>query len=533
MKPGESGMMGGVVPGSSAPQAPLRILVIEDNAADAELCLWALKRGGVEFSADLARTREEFTSLVASKEYDVILSDYNLRAWNALDAIETINEDGKDIPFVLVTGSLADEDAVECVKKGVSDYVLKDRMARLPVAIRRALHEKAERKARRRLEEQLQQSQKMEAIGRLAGGVAHDFNNLLTIITGYSQLILDHLSADDPVRGQIIQIKEAGDRAAALTRQLLAFSRKQVLSPRLLDLNEVVAGIDKMLRRLIGEDIELITVGSPGLWHVKADPGQIDQVIMNLAVNARDAMPQGGRLIIETANVTLGAGESGQHPVITGGAYVMLAISDTGTGMTEEVKNQIFEPFFTTKERGKGTGLGLSTVYGIVKQSGGYIWAYSEVGKGTSFKIYLPPVGVAEEKNVIKTGSRIGAKGGSETVMVVEDNDALRSFVRSVLEPQGYFLLEAGDSEEATRLIENNSGPIHLLLTDVVMPRMSGPELAARLKPQYPDAKVLYMSGYTDNAIMHHGVLDPGTYFLQKPFVAETLRKKVREVLDA
>ncbi|HET7100794.1 MAG TPA: response regulator [Terriglobia bacterium] len=532
MKSVDPGMAGGVAPGSSTPQGPLRVLVIEDNAADAELCLWELKRGGIKFTADIARTREEFTGLASSKEYDIILSDYNLRAWTALDAIETINEGGKDIPFVLVTGSLADEDAVECVKKGVSDYVLKDRMARLPVAIRRAMHEKAERKARRRLEEQLQQSQKMEAIGRLAGGVAHDFNNLLTIITGYSQLILDRLDADDPVRGQINQIKEAGDRAAALTRQLLAFSRKQVLSPRLLDLNEVVAGIDKMLRRLIGEDIELITASSPGLSRVKADPGQIDQVIMNLAVNARDAMPQGGRLTIETANVTLGEGESGRLPVITPGPYVMLAISDTGTGMTEEVKKQIFEPFFTTKERGKGTGLGLSTVYGIVKQSEGYIWAYSEPGKGTSFKIYLPPVDAAEEKRAKKTGARVGAKGGSETVLVVEDNEALRSFVRSVLEAQGYMLLEAGDSEEAIRLIENTTGPIHLLLTDVVMPRMSGPELADHLKPQYPEAKVLYMSGYTDNSIVHHGVLTPGTHFLQKPFVAETLRKKIREILD-
>lgn len=533
MKPREPGAMGGVVPGPNPPQSPLRVLVIEDNAADAELCLWELKRGGIEYSADIARTREEFIGLVSSKEYDVVLSDYNLRAWNALDAIQTINREGKDIPFVLVTGSLADEDAVECVKKGVSDYVLKDRMARLPVAIRRALHEKAERTARHRLEEQLQQSQKMEAVGRLAGGVAHDFNNMLTIITGYSQLILDRLPVDDPVRVQISQIKEAGDRAATLTRQLLAFSRKQVLSPRLLDLNEVVAGIDRMLRRLIGEDIELVTVSSPGLSRVRADPGQIDQVIMNLAVNARDAMPQGGRMIIETANVTLGEGETGRPPVIIPGPYVMLAISDTGTGMTEEVRNRIFEPFFTTKERGKGTGLGLSTVYGIVKQSEGYIWAYSEPGKGTTFKIYLPPVGAAGEKSVEKTGTQVRTTGGSETVLVVEDNEAVRSFVQSVLETQGYVLLQAGDSEEAARLIENTIGPIHLLLTDVVMPRMSGPELAARLRPQHPEAKVLYMSGYTDNAVAHHGVLDPGTHFLQKPFVAETLRKKIREVLDA
>jgi len=532
MKPHKASPREDLLSASMSDSGVLRVLLVEDNSPDAELCLWEMKRAGTEFSVDIVASLEEFKSVVNSKEYDVILSDYNLRNWNALDAIQILNQDGKDIPFVLVTGSLRDEDAVECVKKGISDYVLKDRMARLPVAIRKALQEKAQRAARRRLEEQLQQSQKMEAIGRLAGGVAHDFNNLLTIINGYSQLILDRLSSEDPVRGHVNQIKEAGDRAAALTRQLLAFSRKQVLSPQLLDLTEVVTGIDKMLRRLIGEDIELVTVNTSGLWLVKTDPGQIDQVIMNLVVNARDAMPQGGRLTIETTNLNMDDSFPGRHPAIVPGRYVMLAVSDTGTGMSEEVKSRIFEPFYTTKKHGKGTGLGLSTVYGIVKQSGGYIWAYSEPGKGTTFKVYLP-VAEGALKEVGRTEEHPHPTGGSETVLLVEDNESVRTFVQSVLESKGFKLLQANGSEDALRIIENHDGPIHLLLTDVVMPRMSGPELATRLAPLHPEAKVLYMSGYTDNAIVHHGVLDPGTHFLQKPFVPETLILKIREVLDA
>ncbi|MGA8182825.1 MAG: response regulator, partial [Terriglobia bacterium] len=449
----------------------------------------------------------------------------------ALDAFKLLHEEGMDIPFVLVTGTIGDEAAVECVKNGFSDYVLKDNLARLPFAVRRAMEEKSERQERGRLQEQLQQSQKLEAIGRLAGGLAHDFNNLLTVISGYSQLILDRLSSADPLRSPLIQIKEAGDRAATLTRQLLAFSRKQVLAPQVLDLNCIVANMNKMLPRLIGEDVELVVVHSPGLGCVKADPGQIDQVIMNLAVNARDAMPQGGKLIIETANVELDESYSHNRPVVVPGAYVMLAVSDTGTGMSPRLQSRIFEPFFTTKEQGKGTGLGLATVYGIIKQSDGYIWVYSEPGKGTTFKVYLPRVEEAAQR-VKKKGGAGHTAGGSETILLVEDNESVRTFVRSVLEPKGYKLLVAGGSEDALKVAENHDGPIHLLLTDVVMPRMGGPELAARLAPLCPEVKVLYMSGYTDDTIVHHGVLTPATHFLQKPFVTETLIRKIREVLD-
>ena len=506
-------------------------LVLEDSPADAELCLCALRREGLEVSADIAQTPGEFRDFLRSKPYDVVLSDYNLLNWNALDAFKLLHEEGMDIPFVLVTGTIGDEAAVECVKNGISDYVLKDNLARLPFAVQRAMQEKSERQERGRLQEQLQQSQKMEAIGRLAGGLAHDFNNLLTVISGYSQLILDRLSSADPLRPPLIQIKEAGDRAATLTRQLLAFSRKQVLAPQVLDLNCIVANMNKMLPRLIGEDIELVAVHFPGLGCVKADPGQIDQVIMNLAVNARDAMPQGGKLIIETANVELDENYGHNRPIVVPGAYVMLAVSDTGTGMSPEVQSRIFEPFFTTKEQGKGTGLGLATVYGIVKQSEGYIWVYSEPGKGTTFKVYLPRVEEAAQR-VKKKARAVHAAGGSETILLVEDDESVRSFVRSVLKSRGYKLLEAGGSDEAVRLIEKHFGPIHLLLTDVIMPRMSGPELAARLASLHPEARVLYMSGYTENAIVHQGVLEPGTHSLQKPFVPETLIQKIRVVLD-
>ena len=381
---------------------------------------------------------------------------------------------------------------------------------------------------RRQLQEQFLRAQKMEAVGRLAGGVAHDFNNLLTIITGYSQLLLENLATGDRLRGYAEAISTAGDRAAGLTRQLLAFSRQQVLAPRVLDLNVVVGNVSKMLRRLIGEDIDLVTVEGHGLGRVKADPGQLEQVIMNLAVNARDAMPNGGKLTIETANVELDEEYSRRHYPMTPGSCVMLAISDTGCGMDAETQAHIFEPFFTTKETGKGTGLGLATVYGIVKQSGGYVWVYSEVEQGTTFKIYLPLVEEALEAAEVKA---VAAAGGSETVLLVEDEGEVRSLARRVLEEKGYRVLEAGNGEDALLVAEQHKGPIHLLLTDVVMPGMSGRELGERLTPLRRDMKILYMSGYTDDAILQHDVLGPDTAFLQKPFTPDAIARKLREVL--
>lgn len=383
-----------------------------------------------------------------------------------------------------------------------------------------------------RSEEQLRQSQKMEAVGKLAGGVAHDFNNLLTAITGHSEMCLRRLAKEDPLYRRVEQIKKAGDRAAALTGQLLAFSRKQILQPEVIDLNHVVIELNKMLRRLIGEDIDLLMGLGPDLGKVKADPNQLGQVLMNLSVNARDAMPKGGKLTIETSNVHLSEEFASHHMAVPAGQYVMLAVSDTGCGMDSETQARIFEPFFTTKEIGKGTGLGLSTVYGIVQQSGGSVWVYSEIGRGTTFKIYLPCVAgsVAEDQSA---SSSPELSRGTETVLLVEDEEMVRDMATEILREGGYFVLEARHGNEAMALSKQYEGQIHLMLSDVVMPQMSGRELAERLTPLRSNMKVLYMSGYTDDAIVHHGVLEEGTAFIGKPFSPDALTRKVREVLDA
>ena len=380
------------------------------------------------------------------------------------------------------------------------------------------------------LEQQLFQAQRLESVGRLAGGVAHDFNNLLTVINSYSDLAIEGLRAGDPLRDDLQEIRDAGRRAARLTSQLLAFSRRQVLEPEVLDLNEVVTGLERMLRRVIGEDVDLRFVPAEGIAHTRADRGQLEQVLMNLVVNARDAMPHGGALTLETAEVELDAEYARRRPGVTAGAYVMMAVSDTGEGMDASTCAHIFEPFFTTKAEGRGTGLGLSTVYGIVKQSGGNIWVYSEPGKGTTFKVYLP---VTAERGVASRPIRVPSTvEGSETVLLVEDEDAVRALAQRILESAGYRVLAAANGGEALLTCEQAARPIHLMLTDVVMPRMGGRQLADRLAVLRPDLRVLYMSGYTDNAIVHHGVLDSGTRFLAKPFTARTLLRAVRDALD-
>jgi PAS domain S-box-containing protein len=381
-----------------------------------------------------------------------------------------------------------------------------------------------------RSEEQLRQSQKMEAVGKLAGGVAHDFNNLLTAINGHSELALRRLTQDDPLYRKLEGIKKAGERAASLTRQLLAFSRKQILQPKVLDLNQVVFEMNKMLQPLIGEDVDLFTKLTPDVGKVKVDPGQVEQVLLNLTVNARDAMPRGGRLTIETANVYIDQEYAARHLSIHPGWYVMLAVSDTGCGMDAATQERIFEPFFTTKEVGKGTGLGLSTVYGIVKQSGGNIWVYSEVGRGTTFKVYLPCVDRCADEPELITETKVLT--GTETVLLVEDEEMVRDMTKEILEESGYRVLEAKHGQEALRVAEQHHGPIHLMLSDVVMPQMSGRELAEQLTPMRREMKVLYMSGYTDDAIVHHGVLDAGMAFIEKPFTPNALAHKLREVLN-
>jgi signal transduction histidine kinase/CheY-like chemotaxis protein len=405
-------------------------------------------------------------------------------------------------------------------------------MAEIGFKVSEFVERKQAEEALRLKEEELRQSQKMEAVGRLAGGIAHDFNNLLTVITGYSQLLLGRRGSDAPDRVEIEEINTAGARAAALTRQLLAFSRRQVLQPKVLELNAVVGNMERMLRPLIGEDIALHTVLQPQLGRVLADPGQIEQVIMNLAVNARDAMPHGGRLTIETANVELNETYARRLLTITPGPHVLLAVSDTGCGMDAETQKRIFEPFFTTKERGKGTGLGLSTVYGIVKQSGGSIWVYSEPGRGTTFKIYLPRV-EAPAESVEPDTARARPPTGTETILLVEDEAGVRSLGRAALQVYGYTVLEATDGDEAIRICDGRRDAIHLLVTDMVMPEMDGRTLAERLTARLPRMKVLYLSGYAGGAIVENGLLNTGAAFLPKPFTPLTLARKVREVLDA
>jgi len=628
-----------------------RVLHVEDSPQDAQLCSRQLERAGYKPVVDVVASAEEFEKALDENSYDVILSDYNLPEWSGMAALELLQRDGRDIPFILVTGTVGEEMAVEFIKRGATDYVLKDRPERLPLAIERALEEKRIREERRlaersrdllaaivqssddaiistdpdgaiaswnlgaermygylaadvrtkpisvlfpadggdelrairevfangesldhcdtkgkrkdgavidvsvtisrinsvegnlsgasmivrditenkRLQKEFFVAQKMEAIGRLAAGVAHDFNNLLTVIISYSSMILADMSVDDATYAGVVEIDKAGERAAALTRQLLAFCRRQVLQPKVLNINSVVADIDRMLRRLIGEDIDLVTILDPALESIKADPGQIEQVVMNLAVNARDAMARGGKLTVETANVEFDSAYTQRHVAISPGPYVMLAVTDTGTGMDTETQARIFEPFFTTKGPGEGTGLGLATVYGIVQQSAGKILVYSEPGHGTTFRIYLPRVREALEAR--QPRAQPAPSEGTETVLVVEDEDVIRLLVCGVLKKAGYSVLEAKNGTEALLVAERYSGGIDLVISDVVMPSMGGAELAERLSVSRPGIKVMFMSGYTSNTILDHCLLASNAAFLEKPFVPTTLARKVLEVL--
>ena len=382
---------------------------------------------------------------------------------------------------------------------------------------------------RRVLEDQFRQAQKMEAVGRLAGGVAHDFNNLLMVISGYTEVLLNELDPAHPLHVKARAIQQASDRATTLTRQLLAFSRKQMLELKVVDVNAIVQDMERLLRPLIGENVELFTRLAPDVGHTRADSGQLEQVLMNLVVNSKDAMPSGGRITIQTENITLDESDRREHTFIRPGHYVMLSVSDNGLGMTKETQSRIFEPFFTTKEKGKGTGLGLSTVYGIVKQTGGYVMVQSEVGSGTTFNIYLPLVEEKPEPHVA-AAPRI-VNGGSETVLLVEDEESVRQLVRETLESKGYRVLEAENGQAGVAAAANHKGPIDLVITDVVMPGMSGRELAQRIEEARPDTKVLYLSGYTEDAIISEGTIESGTAFLQKPFTLQNLSRKVREVL--
>ena len=518
-----------------------RVLIVEDLPSDAELSEREIRKalGSCEFRR--VEIREEYLAALDDFRPGLIVSDFKMPQFDGLAALKLALERCPDVPFIMVTGSMNEDTAVECMKAGAWDYVIKEHVKRLGPAVQSALERQRLRMERKRaeaerksLEEQLRLSQRLEAVGSLAGGVAHDFNNLLSVILCCTEFAMAKVREEDHVRNELWEVKKAGERAVSLTRQLLAFSRKQVLQPVVLNLNQIAAGVEKMLRRILGEDIDYVQVLAPDLGRVRADPGQIEQVLMNLVVNARDAMPEGGKLTIETSNVDLDEEYAARHVAVKPGPYVQLAVSDTGCGMDAKTQARIFEPFFTTKEKGKGTGLGLSTVYGIVKQSGGNIWVYSEPGQGTTFKIYLPR---ELSGSTTVTASRLAAvvtpPTATETILVVEDEEAVCNIAKQILCAASYTVLTAASPNDALLTCNAYQGEVHLLLTDVVMPQMSGRVLAERLVLARPGIKVLYMSGYTDEAIVHQGTLDPGTHFIAKPFSAADLTTKVREVLDS
>jgi signal transduction histidine kinase len=511
---------------------PLSVLLVEDSPLDAELLGAQLVEAGFEIALTRVETEEEMRAALAAGDPQIILCDYRLPRFSAFEALEVAGEYAAAAPFVILSGTIGEEATVEALKAGARDCVLKSNLGRLGPVVRRELEEAQTRRERQRLEDELRQAQKMEAIGQLAGGFAHDFNNMMTAVVGFSELALARLEQAHPLRRYVEEIRRAGKRASALTSQLLAFSRKQVLQPRVLDLNEVVAEVETLLQRLIGEDVELVSVLDPGLAPIEADPGQLEQVIMNLAINARDAMPTGGKLTIETANASLDADYAASHFDVEPGAYVLLAVSDNGIGMDAETQARIFEPFYTTKEQGKGTGLGLATVFGIIKQSGGDISVYSEPGHGTTIKIYLPRTQARAEPPEPRV-ARERPPRGSETILLVEDEEIVRSLEREVLEENGYKVLEARSPLHALELAAEHAGAIDLLVTDVVMPELSGRQLAERITTKRPEVKILYTSGYADDAIVRHGVLEPGISLLAKPLTPASLANKVREVLDS
>src|SRR5437667_1891766 len=517
------GLMGGNV---------LRVLIVEDSDTDAELMVRALRQAGFEPDHHRVETAAAMRAALDGQAWDVVLSDYSLPGFDAMGALALLRDAAPDVPFIVVSGSVGGDTAVAAMQAGAADYVMKDRLQRLASAVTRAIEGAVGRRERRRLEEQLAHSQRMEAVGRLAGGIAHDFNNVLTAVLGSIELLLLDAPPGRPHREELDIIRDAATRAKDLIRQLLAFSARQVLQPMVVDLNHLVKDIAKLLRRLIGEDIALETVLASGLGAVRVDTGQIEQVLVNLAVNARDAMPQGGRLAIETGNVEVDGTRAPPAATVPAGRYVLLQVSDNGVGMDALVQAHVFEPFFTTKPRGKGTGLGLATVYGIVRQSGGHITVESTVGQGAMFRIYLPRVEAPLDPTSRPTPVAAPA-AGTETILVAEDERLVRVLAQKVLERAGYRVLVGAGGADALALAERHDGPILLLLTDVVMPEMNGRELARRLTGVRPGVRVLYMSGYADEAVAQHGVLDPGTAFLQKPFTPEALAKKVRGVLDA
>ena len=519
-------------------KTPLRLLQLEDNTVDAELITATLIEGGIPCQSQLVDTRQAFLAALKAGRIDLILADYSIPGFDGMAALALARQHCPEVPFLFVSATIGEELAIDAMHQGATDYVLKQRLGRLVPSIQRALRELDDRAERQRAEEalrqsekQFRQSQKMEAVGRLAGGIAHDFNNLLTVILGYSQVISTELGPQHPLRGKVDETLKAGERAATLIRQLLAFSRKQSLDPKVLSLNTAVTSLVSLLGRLIGTNIKLITTLDPTNGRLCADQAQLEQVLVNLVVNARDAMPNGGTLTIETAQVELTRSPVYHLTPLPPGPYVRLAVTDTGCGMDRKTQSHIFEPFFTTKGEGKGSGLGLSTVFGIVTQCGGAMDVTSRVGHGTRFDLYFPNV----ESDLFippATQSSGQPQRGTETILVVEDEPSVRTLVRDELRKLGYRVIEAKSGIEACLLATQQAGSLQLLLTDVVMPGMGGRELAQHLSAIKPDLRTLFMSGYMDDVGIMAGQEEGTSSFLQKPFTPEVLARAVRDLLD-
>ena len=518
---------------------PLQFIHLESNPADAALIYSTLRDAGIACQPTRAQTREDFLSALRQNGCSLVLADTSVPGFDGTAALALTRAFHPDMPFLFVSSAQGEDFAIDMMQRGATDYIFKQRLGRLVPSIKRTLRDLEERLERRRAEDalrisekQFRQAQKMEAVGRLAGGLAHDFNNLLTVILGHSQILLTDLAPGTPIRLKIEEMQSAGQRAAALIRQLLAFSRKQALEPKVFPVNSAIGNIETMLRRLIGEDIQLVIRLDPSDGHVKADPGQLEQVIMNLVVNGRDAMPNGGLLAIETSQVELTRTPMHHLQPLPLGHYVKLTVTDTGCGMDANILAHLFEPFFTTKEEGKGTGLGLSTVFGIVTTYGGGIDVWSQIGHGTTLDLYFPRADPqAMTAQATEPPDRL--LRGSETILLVEDDTAVRDLVRDELTKIGYQVMEARNGVEACLTATQQSLHVDLLLTDVVMPGMNGRELAQHLSVIKPNLRVLFMSGYLDDISVNRGMDPHRTTFLQKPFTPDLLLRTVRALLDS
>ncbi len=508
----------------------LRMLILEDSEDDAALLVDQLQRGGYDVSFDRVDTPEALDAALEKKNWDLVISDYSMPHFSGLDALSLLRAKGSDLPFIFVSGTMGEETAIAALKTGAQDYLIKTNLKRLVPAVQRELREANQRRERKRLELQVEQLRKFEAIGRLAGGIAHDFNNALGAILGWAEMGYGEAEPGTGFHERFQNIRDQAQRAAKLTSQLLAFARRQVLQPRKTNLNSVIQESMNLLRRVIGEQIEVCLLSSSDLCVTLADPVQMEQVLMNLCLNARDAMPKGGRLVIETKNVEIGDEYCRLHTYARPGRHVMLAVSDTGVGMDAATLERIFEPFFTTKEIGKGTGLGLATVYGITKQHGGFIYAYSELGKGTTFRVYLPRCdGDAEPAEPVQEER---PHRGTETVLLAEDNEGLRACAIEMLEGLGYRVIAASDGEEAVRLFKANIGKIDLALMDVVMPAFGGPDAYSQMSALGVSTPVIFTTGYTTEAALSNSMVRKDAMILQKPYSLKTLGQMIRTVLD-